>query len=107
VLLAGYPGGRLALIEGRVEGSLGDGDGRVLRFSPEPQTGQSGSPLLDREGRIAGLAFAHDGAGGQGLAIPASRLRVLIDIAMAQGVPVAAPGVGDPAALPARSSACG
>lgn len=107
VLLAGYPGGRLTLTEGRVEGSLRNGGGEVLRFSPEPQSGQSGSPLLDADGRIAGLAFAHDSAGGQGLAIPASRLRVLVARSQAQGVPVAATDVGDPAAMPARSSPCG
>lgn len=108
VLLAGYPGGRLALIEGRVEGTLRQGGDRsLLRFSPEPQSGQSGSPLLDADGRIAGLAFADDRAGGQGLAIPASRLRVLLDRSRAAGIPVAAAGVGDPAAVPARSSPCG
>lgn len=107
VLLAGYPGGRLALIDGHVEGVLRRDGGEVLRFSPEPETGQSGSPLFDRDGRIAGLAFARDTAGGQGLAIPASRLRMLLDRARADGIPVAAEGVGDPAVAPARSSPCG
>ena len=107
VLLAGYPGGQLALTEGHVEGVLGHGDGQMLRFSPEPETGQSGSPLLDADGRIAGLAFARDTVGGQGLAIPASRLRTLLDRARAGGIPVAAADLGDPGAVSARSSPCG
>jgi S1-C subfamily serine protease len=78
----------------------------VLRFSPEPDVGQSGSPLLDRDGRLAALAFARDTAGGQGLAIPASRLRAMLEEFRARGVPVAAPDVGDPSAAPARSSFC-
>ena len=107
VLLAGYPGGNLALTNGRVEGTLRLADGNeVLRFSPQPQIGQSGSPLLDADGRIAGLVYARDEAGGQGLAIPVSRLRPMIDLARAGGVPVAAGDVGDPAAAPARSSPC-
>ena len=107
VLLAGYPGGRLALTNGRVEGTLRLEDGtEVLRFSPQPQVGQSGSPLLDADGRVAGLVYARDDAGGQGLAVPASRLRTLIDRARISGVPVAAGDVGDPAAMAARSSPC-
>lgn len=95
VLLAGYPGGRLTLIEGQVDGTLRQDGVDLLRFSPEPRTGQSGSPLFDADGRLAGLAFAQDTAGGQGLAIPASRLRVLVD------------QQSDPAAAAARSSPCG
>ena len=108
VLLAGYPGGDLAVYEGRVDGTLREGDGQyVLRFSPEPQTGQSGSPLLDADGRVAGLVFARETTGGQGLAIPASRLRSMLADARAKGLPIAADDIGDPAALAARSSLCG
>lgn len=107
VLLAGYPGGRLALQEGRVDGTLRQDGREYLRFSPEPETGQSGSPLLDADGRIAGLAFARERAGGQGLAIPASRLRALVEEARAAGVPIAADDIGDPSVAPARSSPCG
>jgi V8-like Glu-specific endopeptidase len=108
VLVAGYPGGHLTLADGHVEGTLRQADGSaVLRFSPEPQTGQSGSPLLDADGRVAGLVYARDTAGGQGLAIPASGLRAMLDQARASGVPVAAVDIGDPAAMAARSSPCG
>ena len=107
VLLAGYPGGDLAIYEGRVDGTLREADGeRLLRFSPEPQTGQSGSPLLDADGRVAGLVFARETTGAQGLAIPASRLRAMLADARAKGVPVAADDTGDPAAVAARSSVC-
>ena len=107
VLVAGYPGGQLSLSDGHVEGTLRLADGsEVLRFSPQPATGQSGSPLLDADGRVAGLVYARDDAGGQGLAIPASRLRTLIDRARVAGVPVAAADIGDPSAATARSSPC-
>jgi S1-C subfamily serine protease len=106
VLLAGYPDGEFTLTEGRVEGTLVQPQGRVLRFSPEPQVGQSGSPLLDADGRLAGLAFAHDAAGGQGFAIPASRLRALLDDFRTQGIPIADVGSGDPTSGAARSSIC-
>jgi S1-C subfamily serine protease len=106
VLLAGYPDGQFSLTEGRVEGTLDRPEGRVLRFSPEPTVGQSGSPLLDAEGRLAGLAFARDSSGGQGLAIPASRLRTLLDEFRARGIPIADAGSGDPASAAARSPAC-
>jgi S1-C subfamily serine protease len=106
VLLAGYPDGQFTLTEGRVEGTVMRPEGRMVRFSPEPRVGQSGSPLLDAEGRLAGLAFARDSAGGQGLAIPASRLRVLLDEFRARGLPIADAGSGDPASAPARSAVC-
>src|SRR5947208_3661324 len=108
VLLAGYPGGRLALGDGRVEGMLRLSDGtQVLRFSPAPEVGQSGSPLLDVDGRIAGLVYARDDAGGQGLAIPVSRLRSVIDKARVGGIPAADVDAGDPGVAAARSSLCG
>jgi hypothetical protein len=62
--------------------------------------------LLDSEGRLAGLAFAQDSAGGQGLAIPASRLRTLLDEFRAQGIPIAEAASGDPTSGAARSSMC-
>ena len=106
VVLVGYPNGVLTLTEGRVEGVLQRDGGEVLRFSPEPEIGQSGGPLLDADGRIAGLVFARDEVGGQGLAIPASRLAVALDEFRSGDVPVAPAGVGDPGAIPARSSPC-
>ena len=107
VLLAGYPSGELTLSDGRIEGTLRLPGGHVvLRFSPEPEIGQSGSPLLDADGRVAGLVYAREVTGGQGLAIPASQLRATLDQARASTVPVAAADIGDPASVAARSSPC-
>jgi S1-C subfamily serine protease len=107
VLLAGYPAGQLELTEGRIEGIVDrPDDGRVVRFSPEPRVGQSGSPLLDAQGRVAGLAFARDETGGQGFAIPASRIRALLAAFRDRNVPIADAQRGDPSAVPARSSPC-
>ena len=106
VLLAGYPQGQLALTEGHITGEVEHDGGLVLQFSPEPEVGQSGSPLLDADGRIVGLAFAQEVTGGQGLAFPASRLRALLERFRADHVPIADPVAGDPTAVAARSSAC-
>lgn len=106
VLMVGYPGGDLTVTEGRVEGTLNEPGGLELRFSPEPRAGQSGSPLLDANGRLAGLVFADEATGGQGLAIPASRLRSLLEQFTSTGVPVAPLDTGDPAVVRARSSPC-
>ena len=77
VLMPGFPGGGpVVSVEGRVEDYLHTADGSaVLRFSPTPAIGQSGSPLLDAEGRLVGLAYAVDQVSGLGHAIPASELR--------------------------------
>jgi hypothetical protein len=107
VLLAGYPGGTFALIDGRIEGTIDRGGQTVLRFSPEPQRGQSGSPLLDDNGRLAGLAFADESAGGQGLAIPVSAVRAALDRFRGEGVPVASEPAGDPTAATPRLGSCG
>lgn len=106
VLMVGYPGGDLTITQGRVEGTLHQPGGSVLRFSPEPRAGQSGSPLLDTHGRLAGLVFAEEATGGQGLAIPPSRLRPLLERFASSGVPVAPLETGDPAAVRPRSSPC-
>jgi S1-C subfamily serine protease len=106
VTMIGYPAGQRTIIDARVEGTLDRGDGVVLRFSPQPQGGQSGSPLVDDDGRLVGIAYAEDTAGGQGLAIPVSRVRAALDQWRADGVPVA-PASGDPAAASARTAVCG
>ena len=55
---------------------------------------------------LEGLTFAREITGGQGLAFPASRLRVLLERFRADRVPIADPVAGDPSAVAARSSAC-
>ena len=105
ITVAGYPGGERTIGSGRIEGTLTRGGQTVLRFSPEPHPGQSGGPLVDASGRLIGLAYAEDTAGGQGLAIPVSRLRTELERWRAAGVPVATPA-GDPTAAYARTAAC-
>lgn len=104
VLLVGYPAGQLALIDGTIEGTLTRGSSTVLRFSPEPQPGQSGSPLLDDHGRLVGLAYAEDTAGGQGLAFPVSTIKVALERFGSDGI--LAPAPGEPAEVYARTPAC-
>jgi S1-C subfamily serine protease len=107
VLLAGYPGGTFTLTDGRVEGAFVDNGHTVVRFSPEPEGGQSGSPLLDDSGRLVGLAFADEATGGQGLAIPVSTVRAVLDRFRDVGVPIAPESGGDPAAATPRTGSCG
>ena len=64
-------------------------------------------PFCLADGRLAGLVFAEEATGGQGLAIPPSRLRPLLESFAARGVPIAPLDVGDPAAVRTRSSPCG
>ena len=88
VTMVGYPWGQRTITNARIEGTLVRGDTTVLRFSPEPHPGQSGSPLIDAEGRLVGIAFADETAGGQGLAIPVSDVRSAIEAWRADGIPV-------------------
>jgi S1-C subfamily serine protease len=88
VTMIGYPAGERTVTTARIEGTLLRGGVTVLRFSPEPHPGQSGSPLIDAQGRLVGVAFAEETAGGQGLAIPVSDVRTAIQAWRADGVPV-------------------
>jgi S1-C subfamily serine protease len=92
VTIAGYPSGQRTIAEARIEGTLSRNGMTVLRFSPEPHPGQSGSPLVDDKGRLVAIAYAEDTAGGQGLAIPVSQIRDALDGWRSSGVPVSAPG---------------
>jgi len=88
VTMVGYPWGERTVSDVRIEGTLVRGDSTVLRFSPEPHPGQSGSPLIDSRGRLVGIAFADETTGGQGLAIPVSDVHAALDAWRAQGIPV-------------------
>jgi S1-C subfamily serine protease len=88
VTLIGYPAGERTVTDARIEGTLVRGGVTVLRFSPEPHPGQSGSPLIDAQGRLVGIAFAEETTGGQGLAIPVSDVRTAIEAWRADGIPV-------------------
>jgi S1-C subfamily serine protease len=88
VTMVGYPWGERTITDARIEGTLVRGDVTVLRFSPEPHPGQSGSPLIDARGRLVGIAFAEDTVGGQGLAIPVSDVHAAVEAWRADGIPV-------------------
>jgi S1-C subfamily serine protease len=88
VTMIGYPSGERTVTVARIEGTLVRDGVTVLRFSPEPHPGQSGSPLIDAQGRLVGIAFAEETAGGQGLAIPVSDVRAAIEAWRADGIPV-------------------
>lgn len=80
LVLPGFPaGGPLALEHGRVAGYYDDGGDRVMEIDPTPISGQSGSPLLDANGLVAGVLFGVEEVAGRGLAVPASALRAAID----------------------------
>lgn|GEM_PF-3110130 len=108
VTMIGYPAGERTVVPVRIEGTLRrPQQGTVLRFSPEPAPGQSGGPLVDDNGRLVAIAYAEDTAGGQGLALPVSRIRAALDQWQRDGVPVAATDRGDPGAIAPRTPACG
>ncbi len=75
IAVIGYPGGGGSTITtGTV---LGFTDGPILgetvpaiRVDAEVRPGNSGGPLIDREGRVIGVIFALSGPGGDGLAVP-------------------------------------
>ena len=88
VTMVGYPAGQRTTTTARVEGTLVRGSSTVLRFSPEPHPGQSGSPLVDADGKLVAIAFAEDTVGGQGLAIPVSQVREALQRWQAAGLPL-------------------
>lgn len=79
VTAVGFPGGeRLTFSAGEVleAGSAAEvGEESVVVVSARVRPGNSGGPLLDAEGRLAGVVFALRTTDGAGLAIPASRLQ--------------------------------
>jgi S1-C subfamily serine protease len=106
VTMIGYPGGERTIADAQIEGTLVRGNTSVLRFSPEPHPGQSGSPMVDGKGRLVAIAFAQDTVGGQGFAIPVSQVRAALDEWRDAGIPVASASAGDASAVAARTPAC-
>lgn len=88
----GYPeGGELRLLPGvvvdHVEGSKFGVPGSVIRLNAKVRPGNSGGPLLDRDGTIVGVIFAREIATGLALAIPVATLKALIKSGDYSGVP--------------------
>ena len=83
VTVVGYPeAGPLRQTTGEVIDSVPGADldnaGKVLRINALVQHGNSGGPLLDADGKVAGVVYAIEVASGYGLAIPVSSLRRVI-----------------------------
>jgi S1-C subfamily serine protease len=84
VTVVGYPGGEeLTLSPGtvvdlRAGGRYGIPGGRIMRLTSRVVPGNSGGPVLDRRGKIAGVVYAYELATGLGLAIPVDTLRRLV-----------------------------
>ena len=92
IAAVGYPlGGPLTITQGVVIDRIGGFDfnvpGDILRISAEVQPGNSGGPLLDRSGHVAGVVYAIEIATGLGLAIPMATVNTLIDDAGFEAVP--------------------
>jgi S1-C subfamily serine protease len=83
VTVVGYPGGGeltlspgtvLDLVSGRRYGI----EGRIMRLTARVIPGNSGGPVLNSRGKIAGVVYAYELATGFGLAIPVDTLRRLV-----------------------------
>ena len=79
VWLGGFPAQRGLMVEQAtvvdyVDGRPRQQAGRVMRVAAHLEPGMSGSPVLDREGRLAGLVFAIEETSGYGLVVPASTI---------------------------------
>ena len=92
VTVVGYPrGGPLTLSEGavvdRVDGENLGVPGSVLRLTAHVEPGNSGGPVLDRRGQIAGIVYARQRGTGFALAIPVDTFRRLARVGGYEDVP--------------------
>ena len=83
VTIVGYPqGGRLTVTSGRViartTDPLNQHLGEVLVTDAHVEPGSSGSPVLDRRGRVVGVVYAMNAA-EQSFVVPVSTLRELLE----------------------------
>jgi S1-C subfamily serine protease len=84
VTAVGYPlGGRLTISPGtlvdRIDGYEFAVPGTIVRTTAEVEPGNSGGPLLDAQGRVAGVIYAIEIDTGLGLAIPMSTVDRLLE----------------------------
>lgn len=92
VRAVGYPlGGPFVIQQGtvvdRIRGDAFGVPGEILRISAPLQPGNSGGPLLDARGRVAGVVYAIEVATGFGLAFPISTMDALVAAAGTTPVP--------------------
>jgi S1-C subfamily serine protease len=92
VTVVGYPrGGPLTLSEGAVVDRIDGADlgipGAVVRLSAQVEPGNSGGPVLNRRGQIAGIVYARQRGTGFGLAIPVDTFRRLARVGGYEDVP--------------------
>jgi S1-C subfamily serine protease len=83
VTVVGYPaGGELTLSPGTVidlrPGRRYGIQGRIMRLTARVIPGNSGGPVLNGRGKIAGVVYAYEFGTGFGLAIPVDTLRRLV-----------------------------
>jgi len=92
VSAVGYPlGGPFTITRGvvldHVDGTRFGVPGRVMRITAEVQQGNSGGPLLDPKGRVAGVVFAYEVGTEFGLAMPMDSVESFIASGGVQEVP--------------------
>jgi S1-C subfamily serine protease len=85
VTVVAYPlGGPQRLDAGRVvdrvDGAGLGTSGAVLRLTAGVEPGSSGGPVLDVDGRVAGVVYARERATGYALAIPVAGVQALLDV---------------------------
>ena len=82
IAVVGFPlGGPLTFSSGRILDFV-DGwrvPGKVMRITAHVESGSSGSPVLDADGKVVGIVYAYEVRTGLGLAIPLDTLRRLVD----------------------------
>jgi S1-C subfamily serine protease len=79
VFAIGYPGGGPARVSpgrvlGMVDGTVLGEPAEVIRVEVDIAQGNSGGPLVDREGLVVGVVFAIEVDAGIGLAVPVATL---------------------------------